>query len=69
MPSASSIIALSTDTDSLCYLDLLLKDLGLNIWRKKNRFWELFQPYNTKNCEGLVTEWMQMQNRGVGKVT
>ena len=55
-------------TDSLCYLDLLLKDLGLKIWRKNNRFWELFQPYSIKDYEGLVTEWMQKQNRGVGKV-
>ena len=48
-------------TDSLAFVDLLLKDLGLRIWRKKNWFWELFEAYNAKDYGGLVTEWLEKQ--------
>ena len=44
--------------DSLPYVDLLLKDLGLSYHRKGGWGWrELFVPYDQGDYRGLVTEW------------
>ena len=43
--------------DGLPYMDLLLRDLGLNNKRKSNFLKELFQPYLTSDYAGLVDEW------------
>jgi hypothetical protein len=41
------------------YIDMLLKDLRLKIHRKSNIFWELFEPYTSKDYRGLVDEWKE----------
>lgn len=44
--------------DRLPYLDLLVRDLGLE-WRRKDTLWkEWFKPYGVAEYKGLVEEWM-----------
>ncbi|KAN0067662.1 hypothetical protein V8E54_014227 [Elaphomyces granulatus] len=43
--------------DGVPYMDLLLKDLGLQSHRKSNLFTECFQPYGPSDYRGLVDEW------------
>ena len=50
-------------TDSLAFMDRLQDDLGLNIWRKKNFFWELFEAYGAQDYMGLVPEWLSKNGR------
>jgi len=46
--------------DSLPYVDLLLKDLGLSRHRKGGWGWrELFVPYDQGDYRGLVAEWIK----------
>jgi hypothetical protein len=43
--------------DALPYIDLLLKDLGLNSHRKKGPLREIFSPYTVKDYRGLIEEF------------
>ncbi|KAI9673614.1 MAG: hypothetical protein M1817_002251 [Caeruleum heppii] len=43
--------------DSVPYLDMLLKDLGLQSHRKKGAMAEMFEPYGPSDYRGLVDEW------------
>lgn len=43
--------------DALPYIDLLLKDLGLNSHRKKDPLREIFSPYTAKDYRGLIDEF------------
>ena len=43
--------------DAVPYMDLLLKDLGLQSHRKSTFFTECFQPYGQSDYRGLVDEW------------
>lgn len=46
--------------DAVPYIDMLLRDLGLE-HRRKNSWWgELFHPYGPQDYGGLVEEWMAM---------
>ena len=45
--------------ESLPYVDLLLRDLGLKRWRKPTRWREWFEPYGLEDYKGLVSEWME----------
>lgn len=45
--------------DSLVYVDTLLRDLGLNSWRKPTLWKEYFESYRPKDYRGLVHEWME----------
>ena len=46
-------------TDSLAFVDLLLKDLGLDFRRNRNWYKRLFQAYTAKDYVGLVDEWLE----------
>ena len=41
------------------FFDLLLQDLGLPYWRKKNLFREIFEAYGQDDYRGLTKEWLQ----------
>ena len=43
--------------DSVPYVDLLLRDLGLETKRKPGWFSDLFTPYRLQDYRGLVQEW------------
>jgi cation diffusion facilitator CzcD-associated flavoprotein CzcO len=43
------------------YLDVLLKDLGLNPYRKKNRLAEIFVAYTAGDYAGLVEEYERVR--------
>ncbi|OXV09139.1 hypothetical protein Egran_03098 [Elaphomyces granulatus] len=43
--------------DAMPYMDMLLKDLGLQSHRKSNIFTECFEPYGPSDYRGLVDEW------------
>jgi len=43
--------------DALPYMDMLLKDLGLQSHRKGGLFAECFRPYGPSDYRGLVDEW------------
>ena len=49
--------------DSVPYYDLLLRDLGLNSWRKGwGWFGEVFGgPLKTEDYKGIVQEWIALQ--------
>ncbi len=47
--------------DQVPYFDVLMQDLGLPYWRKKNWFKELFSPYGPEDYKGLIQEWKQAQ--------
>lgn len=42
--------------DGLPYYDMLLKDIGLKSHRKSGWFWEIFEPYSSKDYIGVVDE-------------
>ncbi|KAK3988494.1 hypothetical protein QBC44DRAFT_268679 [Cladorrhinum sp. PSN332] len=50
--------------DAVPYLDLLLRDLGLNTRRKEEAGWfaEVTEPYGPEDYRGLLTEWVENQN-------
>ena len=43
--------------DGIPYIDMLLRDLGVQWQRKSNWFRELFSPYGPKDYKGLIDEW------------
>ncbi|KAJ5902722.1 hypothetical protein N7495_003250 [Penicillium taxi] len=43
--------------DAIPYLDLMMRDLGLPIERKKGLLAQCFHPYGPGDYRGLVTEW------------
>ena len=43
--------------DAVPYMDMLLKDMGLNWLRKTSRWTEWFDPYGPGDYRGLVDEW------------
>ncbi|CAG8958080.1 hypothetical protein HYFRA_00000424 [Hymenoscyphus fraxineus] len=43
--------------DALPYIDMLLKDLGINSRRKASAFKEITQPYGPEDYVGIVGEW------------
>lgn len=46
--------------DSLPYVDHLIRDLGLNRWRKKTTIAEIFEQYKPADYNGLVDEWIEL---------
>lgn len=46
--------------DGVPYIDMLLRDMGLNPRRKSSRWSELFHPYGPQDYVGLVDEWKAM---------
>ena len=46
--------------DGVPYIDMLLRDMGLNHRRKSSRWSELFHPYGPQDYVGLVGEWKAM---------
>ncbi|KAK4499079.1 hypothetical protein PRZ48_009591 [Zasmidium cellare] len=52
--------------DSIPYVDLLLRDLGLEASRKGSWWRDLVEPYSLRDYKGLVQEWMRsLKKRGV----
>lgn len=49
--------------DALPYIDLLLRDLGINTRRKSGNLREIFEPYGPKDYVGIVQEWMRGRGR------
>ena len=49
--------------DQVPYFDVLMQDLGLPYWRKKNWFRELFSPYGPEDYKGVIQEWKLAQDR------
>jgi len=47
------------------YIDLLLKDLGLEPKRKRNAVLEWLSPYKPRDYKGLVNEWCQRVRMGM----
>ena len=45
--------------DSVPFLDVLFRDLGLPIWRKNSLLREMFVGYVPQDYRGLVQEWLQ----------
>jgi hypothetical protein len=45
--------------DFVPYMDLLLKDMQLERWRKKGRFAEVLEPYGPEDYKDLVQEWKE----------
>ncbi|KAI5782521.1 hypothetical protein FPQ18DRAFT_299496 [Pyronema domesticum] len=43
--------------DAVPYVDMLLKDLDLNVHRKRGTISECFEPYGPSDYVGLVSEW------------
>jgi hypothetical protein len=43
--------------DAVPYMDMLLKDLGLQHRRKQGWWAEIFHPYGPEDYRGLVDEW------------
>ncbi|KAJ9149112.1 FAD/NAD(P)-binding domain-containing protein [Pleurostoma richardsiae] len=48
--------------DALPYLDLLLGDLGLNIYRKGGWLAEAVEPYGPEDYKDLVAEWAEKKS-------
>lgn len=48
--------------DTLPYLDVLLKDMGLNHMRKNGLFKNLTEPYEPADYRGLVREWQELES-------
>ncbi|XXH01067.1 hypothetical protein Hte_007418 [Hypoxylon texense] len=44
--------------DAVPYLDLLQRDLGLGIWRKKGFLAEMYDPYGPEDYRDVNNEWM-----------
>ena len=58
--------------ESLNYVDLLLRDLGMEYARKKEGLWgwlgvrDIFEPYGQEDYRGLVGgEWLALREKGV----
>ncbi|KAL0257104.1 hypothetical protein SLS55_007914 [Diplodia seriata] len=45
--------------DTVPYLDMLLRDVGLEGHRKKSKFAEIMEPYGPDDYKGLSSEWAQ----------
>lgn len=45
--------------DTIPYVDLLLGDLGLKVWRKNGRVAEWLEPYGPEDYKGLVDEFVK----------
>ena len=45
--------------DAIPYLDMLLRDLGLNIYRKSGWLANMYQPYGPRDYEGVTEEWLK----------
>ena len=43
--------------DALCYIDLMLRDLGLKNHRKDGLLQEVFEAYKPTDYVGLMEEW------------
>lgn len=46
--------------DGLSYIDLLLNDLGMKIFRKHTQWEEIFHRYMPIDYQGLVREWIEL---------
>jgi hypothetical protein len=44
--------------DAVPYLDMLLRDLDLKVWRKRNAWSEIMDPYGPEDYKKLAVEWM-----------
>lgn len=44
--------------DAIPYVDMLLRDLGLDCTRKRGLLQRCFDPYGVEDYKGLVTEWL-----------
>ena len=44
--------------DSIPYVDLMMRELGLKIYRKPTLFKELFEPYGPQDYRTVVEEWI-----------
>ncbi|KAG7402849.1 FAD-dependent monooxygenase DEP4 [Fusarium oxysporum f. sp. rapae] len=55
-----------TQFDTLAYMNMLMSDLGINIYRKGNAFKEIFQAYEIKDYKGMVNEFLA--NRDLNKL-
>lgn len=51
------------------YLDTLMKDLGLNPYRKSNILAELFVRYRPSDYRGLLDEYLSSQGKKTGNHT
>ncbi|KAL3478175.1 hypothetical protein BJX99DRAFT_269373 [Aspergillus californicus] len=52
--------------DTLMYNDMLMRDLGLNPFRKGGRWWnELMAIYGPASYAGIVEEWMNRRGGGI----
>jgi hypothetical protein len=49
--------------DSLPYVDLLLKDIGVRNERKSSWFAERFRPYMPKDYVGIVKEYLALKEK------
>jgi thioredoxin reductase len=49
--------------EGLPYVDMLLADLGMNMWRKKSWWKNYLLPYTLDDYKGLVEEWLEIQAR------
>ena len=48
-------------SDSMPFIDLLLKDLGLKVYRKSNSFAEFFEAYSKDDYRNLASEWLEKE--------
>jgi hypothetical protein len=48
--------------EAVPYFDQLLRDLGLNIYRKGSRLQEMVEPYGPEDYKGVVEEWQAAQD-------
>jgi len=55
--------------DSLPYLDMLMRDLGLSQRRKKSLLGDLFEPHGPADYKGIVGEWMKLNEDDEQKKT
>ncbi|RPD61401.1 FAD/NAD(P)-binding domain-containing protein [Lentinus tigrinus ALCF2SS1-6] len=51
--------------DAVPYVDMLMRDLGLEAHRKGSVFKELFEPYGPQDYENLPGEWARQHGRDV----
>ncbi|KAJ5660123.1 hypothetical protein N7507_006574 [Penicillium longicatenatum] len=53
--------------DSIPYVDLLLRDLGLRYWRKSGVRREMFECYTSRDYRGINLEWMEKLGEKSGR--
>jgi hypothetical protein len=53
--------------DSIPYVDLLLRDLGLRYWRKSGARREMFECYTSRDYRGVNLEWMEKHGEKSGR--